>query len=257
MRFPGAGYYQEGFQLKINHVIPLMLVFVSLLIGGIGQAYAICQPFVVGKPGSLSPSTCHPPNPNPPVQLHATYNWGSVNGAINQSSEVATYQTTVTGYPGTSATYSVTNGVPTTVVNLTDSILELTPITYNGSAAFQLYAQYSPTSDSGTFIFSSTNGALLEGNVTALTRLRQEIINADPDFFSAMDAIPSSFWSQYLTTSSSSIASSAISPNFSFDQALACGAFSVEMRHWPLLFLIRLQLYSPQIFLIVMDQPSK
>ena len=60
--------------MKINPVIPLMLVFVSLLIGGIGQAYAICEPFVVGKPESLSPSSCNPPNPNPPVQLHATYN---------------------------------------------------------------------------------------------------------------------------------------------------------------------------------------
>ncbi len=201
-----------------------MLVFVSLLIGGIGQAYAICQPFVVGKPGSLSPSTCNPPNPNPPVQLNAAYSWGNVNGAINQSSEVVNYQTTVQGYPQIPATFSVTNGVKTTVVNLTDSLLELTPITYHGSAAFQLYAQYSPTSDSGTFIFSAS-GALLAGDATALTRLRQEIINADPDFFSAMDAIPSSFWSQYLTTSSSSITSSTIRPNISFDRALTCGAF--------------------------------
>lgn len=76
----------------------------------------------------------------------------------------------------------------------------------------------------GTFIISA-RGALLAGDATALTRLRQEIINADPDFFSAMDAIPSSFWSQYLTTSSSSITSSTISPNFSFDRALRCGAF--------------------------------
>lgn len=72
----------------------------------------------------------------------------------------------------------------------------------------------------------SASGALLAGDATALTRLRQEIINADPDFFSAMDAIPTSFWSQYLTASSSSIPSSTISPNFSFGQALTCGAFA-------------------------------
>ncbi len=172
--------------MKINHVIPLMLVFVSLLIGGISQAYAICQPFVVGKPESLSPSSCHPFNPNP-ILFNQNFQQdaisGTVGGVAYASNSTMQGTLTFTGLNGIQVSADFSKNIITTT--LPHSVIQVSKISLsNGSVGFEMYlytqSTYAPNGTSGTFIFDA-NGNLIQGSTSQYQQLANDIYDADPN----------------------------------------------------------------------------
>jgi hypothetical protein len=122
---------------------------------------------------------------------------GAITGVANTSGQNMTinYTGTFTGFESVplSASFEIINGVRTIEVNLTNAVLEVQDTTYNGQAAQQVFVDYFPTKESGTFVVADATGTLLSGNPVLLESLQQDIVSGDPEAFSVADAVLSKY----------------------------------------------------------------
>lgn len=152
---------------------------------------------ITGFSTQAEAATYHPPCLScNSTYINQSYSWGHVYG--NSSDDITSVSVAPTGNAPVHATIHTNQGI--TIDNLPHATVQVSAITLaTGQKAYKLYvytkSAYAPNGDSGTFVFS-TSGQLIGGaSASTLSRLREEVVDADPAPFASIGAIPQGFWS--------------------------------------------------------------
>jgi hypothetical protein len=145
------------------------------------NAYAVCtHPKAATE---ASPNACGggPGSPPPPHSIYGTLDNATVGGTAYPSSQSVSSDTTFASGTSLTGVQTANNG-NTVKVWLKHTYVKATRYVQSGSPYLQLHistqSNYAPDGDSGTFVFDS-NGALVSGSQSALSRIQGEVQAAD------------------------------------------------------------------------------
>ena len=121
--------------------------------------------------------------PPPPQPFNKNINNAIVKGTINFQEQTATGTITLQDGAGPTITSTANAATKTTQTWAPHAYIRSQSYTSNGKRYVKIYmstqSAYAPNGDSGTFIYDAS-GNLVSGNQADVTRLNNEIIQADP-----------------------------------------------------------------------------